>query len=138
MRKLYIPSIALAIGLTLAGCQGEAAEYGEDTGMGMASAEGTQLVDTFRADVRGRLDAIDRNIQQLREQADSATAEVQLELQARVDDFQRRSEQVEQQLRSLAYESETAWEQTKTLVTQTLETLGRDVEAAVGSTEDNT
>jgi hypothetical protein len=61
-----------------------------------------------------------------------------VEIQTAVTGFQARSEEVEEQLRYLAWQSEIAWEESKTLVTRALNTLARDVDDQLRSIDTTT
>lgn len=137
MRAKHILSLALVAGLAATGCQGQAGET-ESEEMGMQDVQETQLVDDFRADARVRLDAIDAEIQQLQTHADSTAGEMQAELLTKVQDFQTRSELLEQQIRQLSWESAELWDESKAQVNTALDALRQDVEGVLMPAETET
>ncbi len=130
MRATSILPLALVAGLALAGCSGETGETDSEE-MGMEDVQETQLVEDFRAEARARLDEIDAKIQLLVAEADSATGEMQSELQTKVQDFQSRSELLEQHLRDLSWETAELWEQSKQQINTALDGLWQDVDNAL-------
>lgn len=129
MRATHILSLALVAGLAAAGCSQTGEQNSEE--MGMDEVQETQLVEDFRADARARLDEIDGKIQQIQAEADSATGEVQTDLQSKVQDFQTRSEQLEQQIRALDWETAELWEQSKVQINTALDDLRQAVDTVL-------
>jgi peptidoglycan hydrolase CwlO-like protein len=131
MRATNILSLALVAGLAMAACTGQTGEQTDSEEMGMEDVQETQLVEDFRADARVRLDEIDGKIQALQAEADSATGEMQAELQTKIQDFQSRSELLEQHIRELAWETAEYWEQSKQQINTALDGLRQDVDGAL-------
>jgi len=126
MRATSLRSLLVATSFLVVGCGGQTQD--EQATIGLSDAERSQMVDNFRSATRERLDEVDRKIQLLTERADSITEDLQAELQSSIASFQVRSEQVEEELRYVAWESETAWEDNKARITRRLDALARDVD----------
>ena len=138
MRTTSILSLALVAGLAVAGCRAETGEQVDSQEMGMDDVQETQMVEDFRADARARLDEIDAKIQQLQAEADSATGEMQTELQAQVQDFQTRSELLEQHIRELSWETAELWQDSKDRLNTALESLRQDIDSVLTPAETET